>query len=745
MNYVEGTLRQTLFFNEENGYSALKLEIADTTEPELLFHEPTIVICGFFPKLDTGTVYRFFGTLAHHPRYGLQYNAERYERKVDNTRDGIVDYLSSDLFKGIGPKTAGRIVDALGTDALDRIVADPRVLDRVPRLPKAVRETLPSRLLENRQTETTFVWLYGFQISPKMAAKIYARYGVSAIDVIKANPYLLMDEVEGIGFKRADEIALKMGIALDDPSRIRAVLRYLMEEFSGKYGDTVLERVKLLEYATTYLRGPGDGSVEAGALEAALEAMISEGRIIARGEWVSPAPLYRAEQTVARLVKKFVDPLSEGIDESLIEGGISDCETMNGITYTPDQKAAISTSLAHPFVILTGGPGTGKTTVIKAVIDIYLRLHRNLADRPRAIRLAAPTGKAAKRLSEAAGLEATTLHRLLGFDYEGHFTFDEHNRLDAKLVIVDEASMMDVLLAERLFSALRPATKILIVGDENQLPSVGPGQVLADLIASSLFPVVRLSHIHRQAADSSIISLAYDILNQNLSENVLQNHPDRTYYRAYESEVPSLIVRTVRQALEAGYDLREDIQVLIPMYKGPAGIDAINALLQKTFNAENAEVKIGAGEKTFFFRDKVLQLVNQPEDGVMNGDLGVVSEILDEREMIVDFSGNSVRYNVKDFDRLTLAYAVSVHKAQGSEYKIVILPLLRSQSILLRRKLLYTAVTRAKEKLVMIGEFQALRHGVLGLEPPRKTLLPAFLAEPEDSLPGDNLRIEDFL
>jgi exodeoxyribonuclease V alpha subunit len=265
------------------------------------------------------------------------------------------------------------------------------------------------------------------------------------------------------------------------------------------------------------------------------------------------------------------------------------------------------------------------------------------------------------------------------------------------------------------------------------------------LIASGLFPVVRLTKIHRQAAHSSIISLAYDILNQNLSENVLQNQPDRLYYRAYESAVPGLIVKTIRQAIEAGYDLWEDIQVLIPMYKGPAGIDAVNSLLQTTFNAENSGIAIQGKDKVFFFKDKVLQLINQPEDGVMNGDLGIVAEILDEREMIVDFGGNMVKYNVKDFDRLTLAYAVSVHKAQGSEYKIVILPLLRSQAILLKRKLLYTAVTRAKEKLIMIGEYQALRHGILGIENPRKTLLKTMLTQDSPAVPSDRLTIEDFL
>ncbi|HRY78252.1 MAG TPA: ATP-dependent RecD-like DNA helicase [Candidatus Izemoplasmatales bacterium] len=745
MNYLEGILKSTLFFNEENGYSVLKVEITDTTENNLLYFEPTIVVCGFFPPLETGVKYRFFGEMKDHPKYGTQYSAVRYERQMDHSRDGLIDYLSSDLFKGIGPKTAGRIIDVLGPDAIDLIIADPTVLHRVPKLSKAVKTTLPEALLANRKIESTLVWLYGFDISPKMAMRIYRRYGYQAVDVIKNNPYLLMDEVEGIGFRRADEIGLKIGVAFDDPMRIRAVLFFLLDEYVSKYGDTVLERSKLMEYAAAYLRAGEDRFVEEETIRAAVENLLEEGKIVAYGDWLSLARLFRAEETLGKRLRSFSDPLSEGLTPERMERYLSETETMSGITYTPDQREAIITALSHPFVILTGGPGTGKTTVIKAIVDIFRQIHQGNPTVLRAIRLAAPTGKAAKRLFEATGWEASTIHRLLGFDYEGHFTFDEHNRLPCRLLIIDEASMMDVLLARQLFSALPDKTKIVIVGDENQLPSVGPGQVLSDLIASGLFPVVRLTKIHRQAANSSIISMAYDILNQNLSENVLQNHPDRLYYRAYESAVPGLIVKTIREAIEEGHDLWEDIQVLIPMYKGPAGIDAVNNLLQSTFNAENAAIAIRGKEKTFFYRDKVLQLVNQPEDGVMNGDLGIVAEILDEREMIVDFGGNMVKYNVKDFDRLTLAYAVSVHKAQGSEYKIVILPLLRSQSILLKRKLLYTAVTRAKDKLVMIGEYQALRHGVLGIENPRKTLLKTMLTQETAVPPADRLTIEDFL
>ncbi|MDD4595280.1 MAG: ATP-dependent RecD-like DNA helicase, partial [Candidatus Izemoplasmatales bacterium] len=642
-------------------------------------------------------------------------------------------------------KTATRIVDTIGLDAIDQIVNNPGVLNKVPRLSSEVKAMIPEQLRINRQVESTLVWLYGFQISPKMAMRIYSKYGYKAIDTIKQNPYLLMDEVEGVGFKRADEIGLKIGFAFDDPLRIRAVILYLLGEYVSRYGDTVLESGKIMEFASTFLKINDDTFVEIEAIENTIKHLIDDGKIVEYDGFISLAYLYHAEMTIAKMTLKYRNASVDEFDFVLINQYIDDFEKINGIEYTDNQRDAIIMALHHPLSIITGGPGTGKTTIIKGICAVYQQMHAGNRDIITKIRLAAPTGKAAKRLSEASGLDATTIHRLLGYDFEGHYTFDEHNLLDIKLLIIDEASMMDVVLAKQLFSALKSNTKIIIVGDENQLPSVGPGQVLADLLGCELFSIVRLKKIHRQAADSSIIRLAYDILNQNLSENVLNQHPDRSYIRAYETVVPSIIVKVINEAIEAGYNLWEDVQILIPMYKGISGIDHINSLIQATFNIQNNAIQIGYEGKSFYLKDKVLQLVNQPEDGIMNGDIGFVSEIMDDKEMLVDFSGNVVKYNIKDFDNLTLAYAISVHKAQGSEYKIVILPLVKSQSILLKRKLLYTAVTRAKDKLYLIGEYQALKHGILGMEMPRKTMLKTFLLNPATEEKTDFLTIEDFM
>ena len=745
MNYIEGILKSYLFYNESNSYSVFKIEITDTNEPELIFYEPTIVICGFFPKLDNANKYRFYGKLKSHPKYGTQYDAERYEKIMDNTYEGLIDYLSSGIVKGIGPKTAKRIIDTLGLDALELIANNQKVLNSVPKLnPKKIADIHHS-IVENRLMESTLVWLYGFQISPRMSMRIFQRYGLKTIDKIQENPYILIDEVEGIGFKRADEIGLKVGFSYDSPLRISAVIYYLLQEYANKYGDTYILLNKLIEYTYSFLRIDDDTYVSATLIEQTIEDMKSDLKLAIIGNKIGLMSYFQSETNIALSIKKLNSRMKDEFNESVINNAISDFETFNGLMYTANQREAIFQALTNPFSIITGGPGTGKTTIVKGIVNVFMSMNSGDKLIKDKIKLAAPTGKAAKRMSEATDLPAITIHRLLGYDYSGHFSCDEYNTIDAKLIIIDESSMLDVMLADQLFKSIANNTKVVIVGDDNQLPSVGPGQVLTDLLGSNLVPTVKLFKIHRQASDSSIIQLAYDILNQKMTDNVLGNHYDRSYIRANESQVPSSIIQVIQEAIDSGFDLWEDIEVLIPMYKGECGIDNINKLLQDKFNCANKNQSITFGTKIFYYHDKVMQLVNQPEDGLMNGDLGIVSGIFDEKEMLVDFSGNIVKYNVKDFDNLTLAYAISIHKSQGSEFKVVIMPVVRSYTIMLKRKLLYTAVTRAKERLVMIGDLYALKRGVLGIEPPRNTFLSLFLNDEIEQKQENELTIEDFM
>jgi len=745
MNFLEGTIKQYLFYNEDSSYSVIRVEIKDTAENELIHFEPTIVVCGFFPRLEQYQTYKFYGEVTDHPKYGIQYSASRFERIMESTRTGIIDYLSSDLFKGVGPKTAEAIVDSLGLDALDKIANNRNVLDEIPRMNKQKMDLIAETLHDNRQIETTLVWLYGFEISPRMAMKIYQKYGYQSIDVIKDDPYVLIDEVEGIGFKRADEIGLKIGFSYNHPLRLKAVIMYLLSEYMNKYGDTFLEKDKLLEYTMSYLNVNEDFYIEESQVIDRLELLAIEGKIIDVDDKISLRGIYFSEKAVASILFKHSQYEEEPVDNTLIEDYLNQFEKIRNIEYTPMQRKAIIKALEEHFVIITGGPGTGKTTIIDAITHVYRLMHQANKSIASKIKLAAPTGKAAKRLNEATGLEATTIHRLLGYDYEGHFAYSQHEKIDASLIIVDETSMMDVSLANHLFQALSPRTKLVIVGDENQLPSVGPGQVLCDLIESDLFTVVKLEKIHRQAVDSSIISLAYDVLSQNLNEHMFEQKDDRIFIQTRENMVSDYILKLIRNQIKLGYSLLEDIQVLIPIYKGMNGIDRINQLIQDRFNRVNEAFQIVYKDKTFRFQDKVMQLVNQPEDGIMNGDLGIVTGIIEDKEILVDFSGRNVKYNVKDFDNITLAYAISIHKSQGSEFKVVILPLVRSYTIMLKRKLIYTAITRAKEALIMIGEKEALQRGIYGKEPPRKTWLKQFLLEIETTPEEKFLTIEDFL
>ncbi len=739
MSYVDGSISRYIYFNEENSYSVIKVKIIDTDETELIYFEPTIVVCGFFPKLEKNTKYKFYGSVNNHKTYGLQYNAKKFERIIDNTESGLIEYLSSDLFKGIGKKTAEKIVEKLGTEALDLIAEEKNVLDGIPRINQELKESIYTQIISNREMEHSLVWLYGFDISPKMAMKIYQVYQNNTISTIQENPYVLIDTVEGIGFRRADEIGLKVGFEPTSPVRISAVIYFLLNEYMNKYGDTYLDKEKLIEFTQKYLR-TDSFDIESNIILEQLDYLISSGRITELNDTLSLTYLYNAEKYIAKRVMEF--NTERKINELDIHDFISKFEEFNHIVYTDAQRQAIMTGLTNNFSIITGGPGTGKTTVIKGIVDIYQMINSYKEEQ---ISLAAPTGKAAKRLTQATNLKATTIHKLLGYDYQGNYTYDENEPIDTKIVIIDEVSMMDCLLAKRLLNAIPNDAQIIFVGDANQLPSVGAGDVLNNLITSKLFNIIELDVIHRQAKDSHIISLAYDILNKNIESSIFDEYDDRIFIRTRDNYVLETILSEIKKLIDKGYDLFEDIQVLVPIYKGLVGIDHINKQIQQTFNHKNRNLYLEYKEKLFYYKDKVMQLVNQPEDNIMNGDIGYVHAITVDDELIIDFSGNKVKYTLKDLDNLTLAYAVSIHKSQGSEFKAVILPLVKSYTIMLKRKLLYTAVTRAKEKLILVGDFEAYKRGVLGTSTPRNTLLNYFLEETINQKNTNELTIEDFL
>jgi exodeoxyribonuclease V alpha subunit len=739
MTYVKGTVKRYLFYSEDNSYSVIKVDINDTNDTQLSRYEPTIIVCGFFPKLEVHAEYKFDGEITHHKTYGMQFNAKSFERIIDESYEGIIDYLSSDIFPGIGVKTAKRIVDKLGLSSLDMIANDKDVLDGVERINEKLKDVLYEGIIQNREMENTLVWLYGFSISPNMAMKIYQKYGNETKQIIRENPYILMEEVDGVGFKRADEIGLKVGFAYDSDVRISAVIYYLLNEYMNKFGDTYVSKEDLIRYTSQFLNQSDQGCVQDEKIVEQLNLLIDSHRLIERDHDISLKYLYDAEKSIANKILSLSD---DGIRND-IDLHIHEFEKIHQINYTKSQRKAIDMALSNQVSIITGGPGTGKTTVIKGLIHVYKMIHNQLKDED--IKLAAPTGKAAKRLSQSTSLDATTIHKLLGYDFEGIFKFDQNNPIQAKLLIIDEASMIDCLLMRRLLDAISKSTVLVLVGDANQLPSVGPGDVLNDLISSNLFPVIELKIIHRQAKGSHIVSLAYDVLEKRMHEDILANEEDRVFIRAYDNQIASTILKVIHKMTERGYQLLEDIQVLVPMYKGQNGIDRLNDLVQETFNGDNKSLSLSFGDKKFYFQDKVMQLVNQPDKNVMNGDQGVVVAIEDEKEILVDFAGNLVRYNRKELDQLTLAYVTSIHKSQGSEYPVVILPLSKAYYIMLKKKLLYTAITRAKEMLVMVGDIEAFKRGVYGRDRQRKTLLQYFLTEAANQPIDSKIKIEDFM
>lgn len=744
MSYIEGVIQRYLFYSEESSYSVIKLKIVDTDDSDLVHFEPTIIVCGFFPKLENNVNYRFFGEITNHAKYGIQYNASRFERLVDNTYEGLLDYLSSDLFNGVGKKTAERIIEHLGMGALDLIAENKDVLDQVPRINQKLKETIFKQVVDNKEMENTLVWLYSFDISPRMAMRIYSFYGLATIKTIKENPYILMEHIEGIGFKRADEIGLKIGFEYDSPFRIAAVIYYLLSEYMNKFGDTYIERERLVDYTLTYLNSSPDFNVDPELVKTQMIELISTGKIIEKNDLIALGYLFYAEKYIADKVIEIANQEPNKFDDVRFNDLLIEFQSLNDIYYTEAQIKAIKSALDNNFSIITGGPGTGKTTVIKGLINLYQRLN-SYGYNQELIKLAAPTGKAAKRLSEATGLSATTIHKLLGYDYEGNFKYDQTTQLDADILIIDEASMLDCLLAKKLFSAIMKKTKVVMVGDANQLPSVGPGDVLNNLIKSTIFNVVELDVIHRQASDSHIISLAYDILQQNINDDIFHNYQDKEFIRAQDNYIADKCVMKIRELIDEGYDLLNDIQILAPVYKGYNGIDRLNSVIQKTFNNVNRNHSVKFKDKEFWYNDKVMQLINQPEDNIMNGDQGVIVGITPNDELIVDFTENMVKYNTKDLDNLTLAYAISIHKSQGSEFKSVILPLTKSYTIMLKRKLLYTAVTRAKERLFLVGDFEAYKRGVLGRDRLRNTLLNQFLEEKINEDFDSSVKIADFL
>jgi exodeoxyribonuclease V alpha subunit len=724
--YIKGRHLVTIFHNEQNLYSVVRIRVEETNAA---YDEKEAVVTGYFPPIYEHETYIFYGKLKEHPKFGLQFHVERFQKDLPQTKDGVINYLSSALFKGIGKKTAEAIVETIGDNAISKILENPSILDSVPKLAPDKAKSLYDTLVEHQGLEQIMIGLNQYGFGPQLSLKIYQVYKQDTLSIIQSNPYKLVEDIEGIGFGRADELGFQLGISGSHPDRIKAACLYTLETYCMQEGHVYIEAKELLVMVKALLEENKRDTIEFTEISAELVKLEEEGKVIIEERRIYSPSLYFSEKGIVSNLKRILSQTQykDQFPESEFLLALGKLEERLNVEYAPAQKEAIQTALMSPVMILTGGPGTGKTTVIKGIVELYAELHgvsldinsyKN--DDPFPFVLAAPTGRAAKRMSESTGLPAVTIHRLLGWNGSEGFSRNEDNPIEGKIVIVDEMSMVDTYLANQLFKALPDEIQLIMVGDEDQLPSVGPGQVLKDLLLSQVIPTVRLEHIYRQAESSSIIELAHEIKKGRLPANIKEQQKDRSFFSCSTSQIAEVVEKVVKNAKKKGYTAK-DIQVLAPMYRGPAGIDHLNKLLQEIFNpnSDGKRRELTYGDVVYRVGDKVLQLVNQPESGVYNGDIGEVISILYAKEntekqdmVIVSFDGIEVTYTKQDLSQITHAYCCSIHKSQGSEFPIVILPTVKSYYRMLRRNLIYTAITRSKKFLILCGEEEALRLGV---------------------------------
>ena len=716
----------SIFHNSQNMYSIVRVKIQETN---LAFEEKDIIVVGYFPKLHEEDVYRFTGQLHQHPKYGQQFAADTFSKEVPATEQGVIHYLSSDLFMSIGRKTAELIVEKLGTNAITRILEDPEALDEVPRLSADKKIMLRETIEQNLGLERIMIQLNEWGFGPQLGMKIYQTYREETVELLTENPYRLIEDVDGVGFQRADELGAKLGITGTHKDRIAAGVLHMLTQGALSEGHVYMDAERILPNVKQMLEQSQPEIIPFELISQVLIEMREDGKICGEETRAYLPSLYYSEVGIASKILELLERNAEHskFPKDEIRRAIGDIEEVNGVTYAPTQVEAIETALNEAVMILTGGPGTGKTTVIKGLVNVYAELHGLSIDpaeyaqkeEPFPITLVAPTGRAAKRLAESTELPAMTIHRLLGFT--GQEKDEETEReIGGRLLIIDEMSMVDTWLAHQLLKALNDDVQVVFVGDQDQLPPVGPGQVLKDLLASAEVPTVELTDVYRQADGSTIIEMAHQIKQNKVPHNLTAKTADRSFIQASANQVTSAVTQVVQSALKKGYAIR-DVQVLAPMYKGPAGIDALNKEIQALVNPneDGQRRELAFGDTIFRVGDKVLQLVNQPESNVFNGDMGEIISIIKANEtvekqdtLIVSYDGIEVTYQRGDLNQITLAYCCSIHKSQGSEFAMVIMPVVRSYTKMLRRNLLYTGITRAKNFLILCGEPDVLAQGL---------------------------------
>ncbi len=694
MAQLRGIVDRITFQNEENGYTVARLQV----EGSAAYNERLATIVGEMLSINPGETVVLEGEWTTHKQYGAQFKIESYQTVYPSTVEGMRRYLGSGLIKGIGPVTAKRIVDHFGKEALDVIESDPERLVEVEGLGAKRAKWIIEAWEDQREIHNVMLFLQSHEVGTGYAVKIWKKYGHEAVELIKENPYRLSVDVWGIGFLTADRIAQKMGIPAHSDRRIQAGLLHVLNEAADKEGHVFLPEDALIESCAKALDVPID------AIAPCIAQLLSEESIVVDDKRVYLPHLYYAEQGAATRCYQLSQV--QRIELGNIPAEIKAIEQRDGVTFAPRQKLALEKALSHNLLVLTGGPGTGKTTTIKGLIAL-------LEARKKTIALAAPTGRAAKRMSEATGYEAKTIHRLLKFSpSEMAFEKNFDNPLEIEALIVDEISMVDTVLMNSLLRAVPISASVVLVGDVDQLPSVGAGNVLKDVIASGTVEVVELNEIFRQAQTSHIVTNAHLINRGEMPE--VRNDRDADFFFIEVSE-PDQVVETICGLCAARLphtyrlDSIEDIQVLVPMYRGETGANNLNRVLQDKLNPKGQEMTRGGIR--FRVGDKVMQVRNNYDRDVFNGDIGRVHGIEDDI-LRVRFQDRVLEYEFSELDELVLAYAMSVHKSQGAEFRAVVMPLTTQHYMMLQRNLLYTAITRARELVVLVGTKQALGMAV---------------------------------
>jgi exodeoxyribonuclease V alpha subunit len=718
LEHLEGCVERITFQSEDTGYTILQLDSGDYDEP--------VTVVGEMPAIFVGENMRFQGLWTQHQKYGKQFKAQRFEKVRPTTIIGLQRYLASGMIKGVGPITARRLIRAFGQDVIHVIEKEPERLLEIPLIGKSKRDEIVASWQEHKGIQNVMIFLQEHDVSTGYAVKIYKRYGAAAVDIVQENPYQLAEDVWGIGFKIADQLARKLGIEKEYPARLQAGLLFALQRAVDD-GHVYVPQQELVQRAAELLEVPAAGLPEQ------LSAMYQQDRLVLAGEPENPLvflrSLWMAEAGIAErlglLQQATLDQADPEALQSELETWIADYETEQGIDFSEEQREAIVQAAQHKVFILTGGPGTGKTTVSRAILDWFQHQGLTLA-------LASPTGRAAKRLAEVSGRPATTLHRLLEFDPRmGAFQRNEYTPLEVDLVLIDEISMVDTALFYHCLDALPAQARLILVGDSDQLPSVGPGSVLQDLRKSGVVGAVALKTIYRQAQSSRIVQNAH-LVNQGEMPVLLpvsgRHREEDAFFisTAYPQDTLAQVTQLLTTRLPAIGYATEDIQVLCPMNRGVIGTQSLNKQLQEALNPEaQGKAQLVRGERLLRVGDRVIQMRNNYDQDVFNGDMGIIEKIdVQEHQVTVKYPERQVVYESGDLDEIRLAYALTIHKSQGSEFPVVVMVLTRQHHMMLQRKLLYTGMTRARQLFILVGQPEAIQQAVENhFLRPRYTLL----------------------